>query len=175
MGNKHGKRNEVDDWLKEQELKDERLFRILLLGPGDSGKSTILKQMKKIEEMHGKNDKIHPDHSDAIPLIREGILIYMHILCKSNLQLLEGNYDNKIKQDIAIKDSNVEFRNYFAQTKITRFDARDFDIGDDDNKQAQNHSQLELEDNQIASLFKIFATLSQSHIKPLWDDVSSSQ
>lgn len=42
----------IEKWLKQEKYRLKRQIRILLLGTGESGKSTILKQMKII---HGEN------------------------------------------------------------------------------------------------------------------------
>ena len=48
---KHTK--EVDRWLNEQRRKALNEIKLLLLGPGESGKSTIFKQMKIIQKDGG--------------------------------------------------------------------------------------------------------------------------
>jgi len=44
------KSKQIDKWLRDVNRGDDREFKILLLGPGESGKSTIFKQMKIISD-----------------------------------------------------------------------------------------------------------------------------
>lgn len=38
--------DEIDHWLKEDAKRQNSIIRLLLLGTGESGKTTIIKQMK---------------------------------------------------------------------------------------------------------------------------------
>lgn len=42
----HARNSEIDKMLKKAELEDNRVIKVLLLGTGESGKSTVVKQMK---------------------------------------------------------------------------------------------------------------------------------
>eukprot|EP01084_Bolivina_argentea_P123784 219347_1 len=76
---------------------DSTTHRILLLGPGDSGKTTILKQMRKIYLGKIPDDTIESYKS----YIRQKIINYMKILCIQTIKL-----------GVSIKESSINSREY---------------------------------------------------------------
>eukprot|EP01083_Nonionella_stella_P216947 779221_1 len=91
----------ISKMMKTEERKEPYIHRILLLGPGDSGKTTVLKQMRRIHGTHNENN-IMVDNGFAT-VIRERIMGYMKILCQQSIIL-----------GIVIEEENLEIRDYFA-------------------------------------------------------------
>ena len=76
----------------------EGTIRILLLGPGDSGKTTIVKQMKRIHQTLDPSDI-----QMMAPYIKDAVVGYMKLLCFQSKELAEKD-DEKTK----VKDQNEE-------------------------------------------------------------------
>jgi len=79
-------------------------IRIMLLGPGDSGKTTILKQMKKINNQCEQNEI-----NSITPYIRGSVVSYMKILCQQSVLI-----NPKVSENTLVDPKLEEFR-----TKIT--------------------------------------------------------
>lgn len=95
---------EINQHMNQDSKEQKRLNRILLLGPGDSGKSTIIKQMKKIH--HGNIGE--RELKDYISVIRQSILKNMAILCQSS-KYLEEDHDTNVDESLQ------NDRDYFAE------------------------------------------------------------
>jgi len=91
---------EIELMLKEASKKKNKQVKILLLGPGESGKSTIFKQMKIIQD----NGGFAPDElREYIHIIHTNILSQMKILIQAavNLQIpFETQEANKNAQKV---------------------------------------------------------------------------
>jgi len=75
---------DIDYQMSLAEKREKRLIRILLLGPGDSGKSTIVKQMKRIHQT------LDPKEVVLIrPYIKEAVVGYIKLLCLQSHELAE--------------------------------------------------------------------------------------
>ncbi len=71
---------QIDDDLKKEKLKmkEHPVSKLILLGPGDSGKTTLLKQMKIL---HG-NGFSDDERRDNLKKIRQNIIDNMQALIK---------------------------------------------------------------------------------------------
>eukprot|EP01083_Nonionella_stella_P273780 928999_1 len=99
-------KNKADNKSIEKHMKlakkmEEKTIRLLLLGPGSSGKTTILKQIKKI---HGNDRELELNDRQKISSpLKHACIEYMQILCeqstilnkKYNLQNTLVNPDNE--------------------------------------------------------------------------------
>ena len=75
--------NSITSHMKQEDKARATTHKILLLGPGDSGKTTILKQMRKIH-----NGTIPEDTVDSFATyIRQKMVHYMKILCLKSIEL----------------------------------------------------------------------------------------
>lgn len=83
------KSKKIDVLLREEKLKRKRQLKILVLGSGESGKSTFIKQMRII---HGE-DFAERDRQSFLPIIFENILTAAKTLVKERekLQIPWGN------------------------------------------------------------------------------------
>ena len=78
------KKRNVNAYIPSYRNSNKRTIRILLLGPGDSGKTTILKQMKKIHETLTKEDiKIMG------PYIQDAVVVYIKKLCHRSIEFCD--------------------------------------------------------------------------------------
>eukprot|EP01084_Bolivina_argentea_P071229 129533_1 len=96
---------EIEKRMKMEKDLQKKRIRILILGPGDSGKTTILKQMKKINHIH--------DDSDCVRMtayIKDAIVGYMKTLCYQS-EILYDEHDEKT----LINDNLEELRNEIMQ------------------------------------------------------------
>ena len=75
--------------MQQQQERNKRTIRILLLGPGDSGKTTIVKQMKKIHET-----LTDEDIQVMGPYIQDAVIVYIKKLCLKSKEL-HDKYDEK--------------------------------------------------------------------------------
>lgn len=84
---------QIDKLMRRQQLELRRELKLLLLGAGESGKSTIVKQMKII---HGDGYSA-AERRDFIPLIHQNLITSMKSITQSFLSatlpafLLKGN------------------------------------------------------------------------------------
>eukprot|EP01083_Nonionella_stella_P261187 889592_1 len=75
--------HQINSHMKSEIRANSTTHKILLLGPGDAGKTTILKQMRKIN-----SGVIPPDTIESYSsYIRSKIILYMKILSKQSLKL----------------------------------------------------------------------------------------
>ena len=74
---------EIEKRMKLEKERQKKTIRILLLGPGDSGKTTILKQMKKIHNKYDENDS-----RIMTQYIQDAVVGYMKMLCYQSTILL---------------------------------------------------------------------------------------
>ena len=102
--NKHGAgfsgSSEIEKKMKLEREREKKTIRILLLGPGDSGKTTILKQMKKI---HNKHDEA--EQEIMAQYIQDAVMQYMKLLCQQSV-ILHEQYDEKT----LVANQNEELR-----------------------------------------------------------------
>ena len=90
LGGKNGKSStnlahhskSIDQKMAQFEARNKKTIRILLLGPGDSGKTTIVKQMKKIHETLTKEDI-----QVMGPYIQDAVMVYIKKLCIKSQEL----------------------------------------------------------------------------------------
>eukprot|EP01083_Nonionella_stella_P007693 22138_1 len=74
---------QINSRMRTEKKEHATSHRILLLGPGDSGKTTILKQMRRIH-----SGTIPEDTIDSYSnYIRSKVISYIKILCKESLRL----------------------------------------------------------------------------------------
>eukprot|EP00486_Rosalina_sp_Unknown_P001936 CAMPEP_0201575724 /NCGR_PEP_ID=MMETSP0190_2-20130828/21102_1 /ASSEMBLY_ACC=CAM_ASM_000263 /TAXON_ID=37353 /ORGANISM="Rosalina sp." /LENGTH=378 /DNA_ID=CAMNT_0048005703 /DNA_START=127 /DNA_END=1266 /DNA_ORIENTATION=+ len=95
----------IEKEMRRAEANQPYEHRIILLGPGDSGKTTVLKQMRKI---HGPKNKQNGNENEAIDagfatIVRERIMNYMKILCTQSIKL-----------GVDVEEKNNELRHFFA-------------------------------------------------------------
>lgn len=90
--------NQIDKELDEEEEKDRTNYKILLLGPGDSGKSTFFKQMTQLYGLGFPEDarKLYRAH------IYRNIIVAIQALGQAV----------SMKDEWKIDDSNVDARDY---------------------------------------------------------------
>eukprot|EP01084_Bolivina_argentea_P275964 470733_1 len=93
---------EITNKMKAEINNQEYTHRILLLGPGESGKTTILKQMRKI---YGSDTLTFAVKENRLcDYIKENVMRYVKILCEQSIKL-----------NISLNSSeNENYRQYFA-------------------------------------------------------------
>ncbi|KAJ3426998.1 guanine nucleotide-binding protein g(o) subunit alpha [Anaeramoeba flamelloides] len=74
----------IENNLKKIEIQNDSLIRILLLGPGESGKSTIFKQLKLIQDGEFQKNTLQ----STMPIIRQNIINQMKVLIQQANKLL---------------------------------------------------------------------------------------
>mmetsp|Transcript_28049 Transcript_28049/g.44494 ORF Transcript_28049/g.44494 Transcript_28049/m.44494 type:complete len:380 (-) Transcript_28049:189-1328(-) len=90
----------IDYNMHLSEKREQRTIRLLLLGPGDAGKTTIVKQMKKIHETLSDDDiKI------MAPYIQDAVVGYIKLLCFQSKEL-----HDKDDQKTSVKEANEPLR-----------------------------------------------------------------
>eukprot|EP01083_Nonionella_stella_P077728 212371_1 len=100
QGSKGDSKTDIDYNMQLSKKNEKRTIRILLLGPGDSGKSTIVKQMKKIY-----STLTEEDIQMMAPYIQSAVVGYIKLLCFQCEELFEKD-DEKTK----IEAQNEELR-----------------------------------------------------------------
>lgn len=83
----------IDADLEADLVRQKRVLKLLLLGPGESGKSTFVKQMK-ILHMQGFSDA---DRKTYIPVIHGNILEAMKLLLSAMHKLNETVQDSELQ------------------------------------------------------------------------------
>eukprot|EP01084_Bolivina_argentea_P275965 470734_1 len=93
---------EITKQMKAEANSQQYTHKILLLGPGESGKTTILKQMRKI---HGSDAITFAVKENGLcDYVKENVILYIKILCEQSLKL-----------NISLNSSeNENYRQYFA-------------------------------------------------------------
>lgn len=89
-------RNEVDLALEESKLQEKFIFKILLLGAGESGKSTVIKQIKmlyKNNNAFGSTANIEREMKECVTSIRRNVLEAIHTLIEAS-NILEISVKN---------------------------------------------------------------------------------
>eukprot|EP01083_Nonionella_stella_P269170 910465_1 len=105
---------EIEKRMKLEKEKQKKTIRILLLGPGDSGKTTILKQMKKI---HNKYDEKN-DSRIMTQYIQDAVVGYMKMLCYQS-QVLADQYDEKTIVSNGLEEIRKEFLSLQSPYELT--------------------------------------------------------
>ena len=84
-GNRRLQSKNINDYiLPPHRDSDKRTIRILILGPGNSGKTTIVKQMKRIYQTLTDEDiKIMG------PYIQDAVIMYIKVLCFYSKELYD--------------------------------------------------------------------------------------
>mmetsp|Transcript_24989 Transcript_24989/g.34766 ORF Transcript_24989/g.34766 Transcript_24989/m.34766 type:complete len:360 (-) Transcript_24989:595-1674(-) len=99
----------VDAEDNPEEVK--RIFKLLLVGAGESGKSTLCKQM---EVVHGNGEGFtRANLRDITPVIRSNVVDYMHTLF---LEAKKRHKDGKASGNFAVRE---ELRGVFDEVQIT--------------------------------------------------------
>lgn len=83
-------RNQVDMALEESQLQEKFIFKILLLGAGESGKSTVVKQIKmlyKNNNSFGSTANIEREMNECIAAIRRNVLEAIQTLIEASNML----------------------------------------------------------------------------------------
>eukprot|EP01083_Nonionella_stella_P148646 470962_1 len=89
--------NSIEKHMKLAARQDEKTIRVLLLGPGSSGKTTILKQIKKLHD-HDANGEL-AERKAMAPFVRTAVIEYMKILCTQSVQLnMEHHEDTLVER-----------------------------------------------------------------------------
>lgn len=93
----------INEAIRECKRKDKTIFKLLLLGTGESGKSTFLRQMRIIYD-NGYSDE---DKREYISVILQNILESMQCMVEA-MDVLNIKYDNKMNSRNAevIKSAN---------------------------------------------------------------------
>ena len=89
------KDRELDQQLRGEMVTDNRIYKLLLLGPGESGKSTFFKQLA-FGFGQGYNDQ---ERLGFVSTIRSNVIFYVAELCKRTL-------DNSLGHGIGISEEN---------------------------------------------------------------------
>eukprot|EP01083_Nonionella_stella_P143860 447971_1 len=84
----------IEKHMKLASKEDKRTIRVLLLGPGSSGKTTFLKQIKKIHD-HDVIGELNERKSMA-PFVRVAVIDYMKILCTQSLELSVKHHEDTL-------------------------------------------------------------------------------
>ena len=92
--------------LKRDFLKDRKTYKILLLGAGESGKSTIIKQMRVI--YHSKK-----------PFTLSEVMMYRQQIYSNIINGLWIAIDCAYEQSLSLLPQNEEFIDEFLETIFT--------------------------------------------------------
>jgi len=98
--NGKSKLKDIDYQMSESEKREKRTLRLLLLGPGDSGKSTIVKIMKMIHNALDQQE-LHL----ASGQIQQAVVTYMRVLCFQCRKLAE-----QADEKTDVRDDNEPLR-----------------------------------------------------------------
>ena len=78
--------NDVDAFLKDAQQQERYIYKILLLGAGESGKSTVVKQIKMLYQKHGTGPS-RREIQEYILAIRRNIIEAIQILIEASKSL----------------------------------------------------------------------------------------
>mmetsp|Transcript_101356 Transcript_101356/g.124083 ORF Transcript_101356/g.124083 Transcript_101356/m.124083 type:complete len:371 (+) Transcript_101356:53-1165(+) len=92
---------EIEQDTNKLKKLDELKFKLLLLGAGESGKSTLLRQMRKVHGMEFGNEEL----LEIKPHLQQNVMESMKTLCMWSKIL----YDQG-KMDTKVSDDNIELR-----------------------------------------------------------------
>lgn len=95
---------ELDKKIRDESRQDSQVNKLLLLGAGESGKSTLFKQMVNIYQQ-GYNDE---DRKGFIPIIHNNVLTTIRTLCKQ-CELISNENPYKL-EDVVPCESQQELR-----------------------------------------------------------------
>lgn len=109
----------IEKWLKQEKYRLKRQIRILLLGTGESGKSTILKQMKII---HGENLSDGQQLEDVRHIIYfniiKGIKVLIDARAKLSIPWSKDNDNIQAKADLVFR---AETKNQITFEYFSRY------------------------------------------------------
>jgi len=94
-------RKQLEEKLREDHVDDVSVHKLLLLGPGESGKSTLFKQMITIYG-HGFSEK---DRKSYIPLIHRNLVACIDELAKQSVELPK---QDRALGNCKVVDSNAQ-------------------------------------------------------------------
>lgn len=110
--------NRIDNAALNEHLEDQKLIKLLLLGTGESGKSTLFKQMVKLygEGFDKKSMKSYT------PAIYKNIIVGMKTLVKNSGGIEGGDigpgFDDEIKYLQGIKDEELDAKSCAVIKKL---------------------------------------------------------
>ena len=120
MGNQPGKggkvNTQIEQKMKESEYQNHGNHALLLLGPAESGKSTLLRQMRHI---WGKQFQTK-ERQNFQKMVWENVCECIQILCNESQKLSETFKDCKI--DLDKNKQALEFTMKVQKTEIDVFD-----------------------------------------------------
>lgn len=119
--------DDITRYLKSEAKKSKKIHRLLLLGTGESGKTTIIKQMKIIH-INGFSEQ---ERCDKIPFIKQNIRESIHDIVynmdKINPPVYLENENSKISAAYILKlglDNEIEYNeDFFNHVKVLWADA----------------------------------------------------
>ena len=167
----------IEDRLIESYRADNKVKKLLLLGSGSSGKSTIFRQLKCVY----KSGFEESDFNEFIPIIRRNLVSAILILLKKTQQLYE--MDEKENSDCYIDLDNISESILTAIQSIANFGKEDFadyenlflsytqNEDDDDNTIDDNTERLIREKKEYLHILSksIKSVWSLSQIQNTWN------
>lgn len=103
-------KNEVDAFLEDAQQHDKYIYKILLLGAGESGKSTVVKQIKMLYQKQGSGPS-HREMQEYTLAIRRNVIEAIQILVEASKTLKVDVEDITLHEEanmIGGLDTNVE-------------------------------------------------------------------
>ncbi|XP_029655383.1 guanine nucleotide-binding protein subunit alpha-14-like [Octopus sinensis] len=104
--------NEIEKQLKKEKREGQREYKLLLLGTGESGKTTFMKQMKIISGKGFTQD----DYKLSREIVRDNIadsLFKLHKYLKSHQMSLSSQLETAIEEVIK---AGVDLRSFHVET-----------------------------------------------------------
>eukprot|EP01083_Nonionella_stella_P016527 46141_1 len=100
----------INKHMKDAEKAEQKTIKVLLLGPGSSGKTTMLKQIKRI---HAHNEEGELEERRKIAkYVKSALIDYMRTLCAQSIELAKLNEDTSVHPDNeCIRDEILELTN----------------------------------------------------------------